>query len=131
MGIASCIVLIISCFLPWAYYPDVHQSFNGFYSYQNEYGKPGKFIVAVAVIALAFILLPRIWAKRVNLFLCALAVGYTIKTFIQFSSCYYSYCPQKQAGIYLMLISSVFMLIAAVFPELKEGIKNRSSANID
>ena len=79
--------------------------------------------MGTAVIALIFMLLPKLWAKRVNLFLCALATGYAIKTYIQFSSCYGAYCPDKQAGIYLMLISSVFMLVAAVFPELKGGIK--------
>ena len=125
LGIVSCIVLIVSCFLPWAYYDDsnIHENFTGFYSFSNYYGKPGKFLVGTAVIALIFMLLPKLWAKRVNLFLCALATGYAIKTYIQFSSCYGAYCPDKQAGIYLMLISSVFMLVAAVFPELKGGIK--------
>ena len=119
LGITACIVLIMSCFMPWAYYADLKQYFIGFYSFQNEYGRPGKFLVLVAVIALVFMLLPKLWAKRANLFLCALGVGYTIKTYILFGSCYNNYCPEKQVGIYLMLISSVVMLAATIFPELK------------
>lgn len=123
LGIAACIVLIVSCFLPWAYYADIHQHFTGFYSYQNNYGKPGKFLLVVGIIALALMLVPKLWAKRVNLFICALTVGYTIKTYILFTSCYNAYCPEKEMGIYLVLSASVMMLVACVFPELRIGAK--------
>ena len=123
LGIAACILLIVSCFLPWVYYADLQQSFTGFYSYQNEYGKPGKFLVPIAAIVLVFMLLPRIWAKRANLFLCALAVAYAVKSFVLFNSCYKNYCPEKLSGIYLMVITSVLMLIAAVFPDMKMNKK--------
>lgn len=119
LGIVACIALIISCFLPWTYYADLNQHFTGFYSYGNNYGKPGKFLIVAGAAALLFMLLPKIWAKRVNLFLCALTVGYTIKTYVLFVSCYNSYCPEKLPGIYLMLFSSVMILVASVFPRLK------------
>ena len=118
LGIAACIALIVSCLLPWAYYADINQTFTGFYSFKNEYGRPGRFLVMIGSIALVFMLLPKLWAKRTNLFLCALAVGYTIKTYILFGSCYNNYCPQKLMGIYLMLISSFIMLMASIFPEI-------------
>ena len=127
LGILACITLLISCFLPWAYYNDIHESFTGFYSYGNNYGKPGKFLVIVGGVALLFMLLPRIWAKRVNLFLCALTVGYTIKTYVLFGSCYNNYCPEKLPGIYLMLFSSIVMLAASVFPEIKMRAGNTST----
>ena len=128
LGILACITLIVSCFLPWAYYNDLHEDFTGFYSHGNNYGKPGKFLVIVGGVALLFMLLSRIWAKRLNLFLCALALGYTIKTYILFVSCYNNYCPVKLPGIYLMLFSSIFMLVAAVFPEFKMRAGNSSTA---
>ena len=118
-GIVACITLIISCFLPWVHFVDINQQFTGFYSYKNFYGKPGKFLVLLAAISLAFILLPKVWAKRTNLFLSALAVAYGIKSFVLFSSCYNNYCPQKLFGIYLMLACTVVMLISSVFPDLK------------
>ena len=95
LGIAACITLIITCFLPWVYYADINQNFTGFYSYQNQYGKPGKLLVVLGSVILIFMLLPRVWAKRANLFICALVVAYAIKTYILFSSCYNNYCPQK------------------------------------
>ncbi len=122
LGIAAGILLIVSCFLPWGYYADVKETFTGFYSHDNIYGKPGKLLVILAVVTLVFMVLPKIWAKRTNLFLTALGVGYAIKTYVLFSSCYNAYCPEMKAGIYIMLASSAVLLIASVFPQMT--IKN-------
>jgi len=125
IGLAACIVLVVSCFMPWAYYADAtivnvsDRTFTGFYSYGNNYGKPGKLLLLISILAFAFMLLPKIWAKRVNLFVCALGVGYAIKSFVLFTSCYNAYCPEKRAGIYLMLFSTIVMMIASAFPHLK------------
>jgi len=119
LGLAACITLIISCFLPWGYYADLNQHFTGFYSYNNQYGKPGKFLTIFAVLMFIFMLLPKVWAKRTNLFLGAFTLAYAFKTFILFASCYNNYCPQKQPPLYLMVACTVVMLIASVFPYLK------------
>ena len=119
VGMIACVVLVVVCFMPWSYYADIKETFTGFYSFQNQYGKPGKFLSLIATIAFALMLLPKIWAKRTNLFVCALGVGYAIKTFILFTSCYNAYCPEKKAGIYLMLTATVLMLLSAAFPDLK------------
>jgi len=118
-GIIACIILLLSCFMPWAFYADIHETFTGFYSFQNQYGKPGKFLSLMALIAFALMMLPKIWAKRANLFVCALAVGYAIKTYILFNSCYNAYCPEKKAGIFIMLLSTIIMLVSSAFPDLK------------
>ena len=124
VGLLACITLIISCWLPWTYYADDHilneadRTFTGFYSFQNNYGKPGKMLVFTGVFSILLIILPKIWAKRTNLFVCALGVGYSIKTYILYVSCYNAYCPDKKWGIYLMLYSTIAMLIASAFPNL-------------
>lgn len=124
-GLTACVLLIISCFMPWAYFADPHivneseRTFTGFYSYGNNYGRPGKLLVMIGVIVLILMLLPKIWAKRTNLFVCALAVGYAVKTYILFVSCYNAYCPEKKAGIFIMLTATIVMLIASVFPKLQ------------
>lgn len=125
IGIAACITLIVSCFLPWVYFADsnivneTERTFTGFYSFHNEYGKPGKLLVFLGLITLFFMLMPKVWAKRANLFICSLGLAYAIKTYILFGSCYNNYCPQKYFGLYLMVFSTVFMLLASVFPKLK------------
>ncbi|MEI9934845.1 MAG: hypothetical protein WDM71_08340 [Ferruginibacter sp.] len=125
IGLAACITLIVCCFLPWTYYADIDKTFTGFFSEQNEYGKPGVFLVALATISFIFILLPKLWAKRANLFLCALCVGYSIKTYILCTSCYNTFCPEKKAGIYIMLFSTFAMMLSAVFPDFKLEEKSK------
>ncbi len=110
--------------MPWVYFADPHiigesnKTFTGFYSYRNNYGKPGKFLVSIAVIFLTLMILPKIWAKRTNLFVCALGVGYAVKTYILFVSCYNAYCPEKRLGVFFMLFATLVMLVAAAFPKL-------------
>jgi len=119
LGILACVLLVVACFLPWGYYADLDKTFTGFYSYKNEYGRPGKLLVILAAIVLLFMLLPKIWAKRTNLFLSALTVAYAFKSYVLFTSCYNNYCPEKKYGVFLMLISSVVMLVASAFPYMK------------
>ncbi len=40
-GMAAALLLILCCFFPLAYFPDLQENFTGFYSRQNAYGKPG------------------------------------------------------------------------------------------
>jgi hypothetical protein len=130
IGLTACILLVVSCFLPWTYYADPHitivaqRTFTGFFTFQNQYGKPGKLLSLIAVIVFVFMLLPKIWARRANLFLTALGVGYAIKTYVLYTGCYNAYCPEKKAGIFIMLLSIILLLVAAVFPDLKLEKKN-------
>ena len=119
LGLVACITLIIACFVPWTYYPDIHKTFTGFYSEQNEYGRPGMFLVPIAVIIFIFILLPKVWAKRANLFLGGLELSFAIKTTVLFASCYDTHCPEKRVGIYLMLLSAIAIMIIVLFPDIK------------
>jgi len=119
IGIAACLILIMACFLPWAYYPDLGKTFNGFYSEGNAYGRPGRTFLFFGVLSAALFLIPRIWAKRVNLLVAAICIAYSIKTFVLFTACYEGTCPVKKAGIFLLMFASVTVLIAAVLPDLK------------
>ncbi|MEO6328786.1 MAG: hypothetical protein ABIO55_07635 [Ginsengibacter sp.] len=125
IGLAACAALIVACFIPWAYYPDLHKTFTGVYSESNMYGKPGKFLVFFAIASAVLILLAKVWAKRVHLFLAALFTGYAIKTYILFTSCYNTFCPEKKIGIYLMMIGCFLILIVAVLPDMKIDNKKK------
>ena len=118
-GIIATVILIVCCFMPWTFYPDINKTFTGFFSEQNEYGKPAVFLITIAIGSLLFSMLPQLWAKRTNMFWCALGVGYGIKTYILYTSCYGPFCPEKRVGIYLMLFAAVTMLLAALFPDVK------------
>ena len=137
VGLAACILLVVSCFIPWTYYDDASivnvadRTFTGFYTYKNNYGKPGKMMIVVAVLVMACMLISKIWAKRSSLFIAAIGVGYAIKSYILFTSCYNAYCPEKKAGIYLMLLSAIVMMICTAFPPMKlEQVKTKKTDQV-
>ncbi|MFI5155020.1 MAG: hypothetical protein ACHQEM_02485 [Chitinophagales bacterium] len=119
IGIIGGVLLIIACFLPWAYYPDIDKNFTGFFSEQNMYGKPGKFLVFLSLVTIVLFIIPRIWAKRTNLLVTAIVLAFAIKSFILFSACYHGICPEKKFGVFLLLAASVLMVIASIFPDIK------------
>jgi uncharacterized BrkB/YihY/UPF0761 family membrane protein len=119
IGLIAAAVLIATCFMPWTYHADVQKDFTGFFSEKNRYGRPGKFILIFIGVIVTLMLLPKLWAKRINLFLGAVLVAYAFKTYVLYTSCYMAYCPEKKAGVYLMLGASVVVFIATVFPNMK------------
>src|SRR6266516_2202691 len=121
IGLTACILLIVTCFVPWTYHADINKTFTGFFSEKNMYGKPGKFLIFFGITSAVLILLPKLWAKRTHLFLSALFFGYAMRTFILFTSCYNTYCPEKKYGIWLMISCCFLILIVSVFPDMKLG----------
>src|ERR1700748_876984 len=95
IGILASLVLIAGCYAPWAYYPDIDQTFTGFYSAQNYYGHPGKALVVLSILCMLCFIIPRIWAKRVNLLLTVITFSFGIKSYLLFTSCYRGTCPEK------------------------------------
>ena len=129
-GLLACVLLAVSCFLPWAYYPDLHKSFTGFFSEQNIYGRPGKVFVFFAVISVVLIFINKIWAKRILVLFAVLNIGYLLKTYVIFTSCYSAYCPQKQYGLYLLIISCLALLVVSIFPNLKVDVKEEEDGSL-
>ena len=113
-GIIACSLLIISCFMHWTWYPDIQKYFTGFFSEHNYYGRPGILLSFFAGTGILFYLLKKAWSDRLNLIFSALAVAYAITSFLRFSSSYDGFVPQKQAGIYLMLVCAFAHVILAV-----------------
>ena len=124
VGLVFAVGLIIACFLPWAYYPDIDKTFTGFFSQNNQYGRPGRFFVFIAIIYIILIYIPRIWAKRLNQLVGVLIFAYSIKTYYTFVACYRGICPEKKFGLLLVMMCAIVMLAAALVPNLKLKNKN-------
>jgi hypothetical protein len=120
LGIAACLLLIISCSLNWAWYPDIEKYFTGFYSQENYYGKPGILLSSIAIIGIVLHTFKKNWAYRLNLVFSAIGMAYGVTKFLVYSSGYDGYVPEKQWGIYLMLISAGIHLVVSAW---KSGLK--------
>ena len=126
IGIAAALLLIGACYLPWAYYPELQKEFTGFFSENNAYGRPGKFFIFFCGIAIILFLIPRIWAKRTNIFVGAIILAFAIKSFILYTACYRGICPEKRIGLFLVLLGSIGVVAAAVSPNIKLKDKDKS-----
>lgn len=124
--VLACVGLIVSSFLPWAYYPDLDKVFTGFYSERNLYGQPGKVFIFLAVISLVFGFINKVWAKRANLLIGAITIAYLIKTYLLYTTCYSGVCPEKRFGIYLLVISGLLLMVTALLPDTKVEVKKVS-----
>ena len=120
-GIIACILLIISCFLPWTHFNNIDQTFSGYHVKPfvtgNYYGKAGIPITIFSILILALMITPKLWAKRVNLFLSALLFAYCIRTYFIFTNALFPGEVDKKIGIFLILILSLFILVCSVFPK--------------
>jgi hypothetical protein len=117
------VLLLVACFMPWTYHADVGQSFNGFYSEKNLYGKPAKLILVLAGITTLCSFIKVLWIKRTALLVGGLNVAYGIKNFLLFGSCYLGYCPEKKAGLFLMLLATILVFLMTFFPDGKVNSK--------
>lgn len=123
VGLTACILLIVSCFVPWTYYPVLNETFTGFNakSFPNGtyYGKPGYFIVTITLIIIALMLIPRVWAKRINLFLSAFLIAYVLSKSHIFTNSLFKDEVVEKPGIFLIVINSSIIMISSLFPNLK------------
>ncbi|MBS1665242.1 MAG: hypothetical protein JST68_29625 [Bacteroidetes bacterium] len=118
IGVAAALLLVGACFMPWAYYPDLNKEFTGFFSELNRYGRPGKILIFFAVIEIVLFLIPKIGAKRANIFVTAMCVAFAIKSFILYAACYRGICPERRIGLWLVLVLSVIGVVASWLPNI-------------
>ena len=119
LGLLATIALIVSCFYPWVFIEQGNIVVSGINADGTTYGKPGYFHFLMSAFYLSFYFTPRIWAKRMNLLIGALNLGWAIRNYFIISACAFGECPQKKWALYVTLISSIFMLVAALFPQTR------------
>lgn len=117
-GVGLCILLIIFSFVPWVYIPSIDKHISGMFTEGTNFGKPAVINIFFTVISLVLFLIPKLWAKRINLFMVALNLAWTIRNFFVVSSCFAGECPEKQIGLYGLIITSVGILIMATLPKI-------------
>lgn len=117
-GLAGAILLIASCFAPWVFIVSRDITVSGIEATGTNFGKPGYFHFICIFFYLIFHFTPRIWAKRVNLLVTGLNAAWAFRNFFVIAACQGGECPEKKIGIYLVIISSLLMLISALFPDI-------------
>ena len=119
IGLVAVILLVVSCFLPWVIIASKNIIISGVDSTGTNFGRPGYTHFVLSFFFIIFHLVPKLWAKRVNLLIVALNIAWAIRNYVIISMCREGECPEKQIGFWLVMVASVLMLLAALFPDVK------------
>ena len=119
IGTFASLATIAFCFAPWVYIPLIKTTITGFYTAGTSFGQPGIMHTVICVLAIACFLIPRVWAKRVNLFLCAFNLAWAVRNYILITQCFMGECPEKKMGMYAVVASSAVMMVMSLLPKMK------------
>jgi hypothetical protein len=89
------------------------------------YGKPGLMHFILGIVLILFFIIPKIWAKRVNVFIAAINLAWSIRNYILLTTCYMGECPKAKPALYLAPILSLAILIMSFLPDLKQLEKRK------
>jgi hypothetical protein len=120
LGVAAAVALIVFCFFPWVVIERKDIIVSGVESTGTTFGKPGYFHFFFAGFYILLVWINRLWSKRVNIFLSAFNLAWAFRNFAIISACSGGECPEKQAGLYMILISSLVMLLSVLFSGASE-----------
>ena len=118
LGAAACVALIINCFFPWSYVAEINLLITGVNGGENL-GKPGLFNIILCAVMIAFFFIQKIWTKRTNVFLGALNIAWSFRNYLLVSTCAGGICPEKKAGIFILIFLSFFIEIMTFLPPIK------------
>jgi hypothetical protein len=118
IGIAAAILLVVSCFTIWVIIPSKNIVVTGVNAEGTNYGRPGYFNLLMTLFFVVLTLIPRIWAKRINILVAALNFAWTLRNYFVITTCLAGECPEKHSGIFLLMLASLMILISSLFPDL-------------
>ncbi|HEX5655272.1 MAG TPA: hypothetical protein VFX58_19500 [Chitinophagaceae bacterium] len=117
-GLGAALLLVITCFIPWVTIDAKNIVISGVDASGTNFGKPGYFNLLMTIFFVFFSLIPRVWAKRANLLVVALNLAWAIRNYFLLSACRGGECPEKETGLYLLLLACGLMLASALFPPI-------------
>lgn len=118
LSILAAVVVIVSCFFPWVIIKSKNITVTGVDVAGLAYGHYGYFLIPLALIFILFQLINKIWAKRWNVAFGALILTIAFACLLIFR-CEYGECPEKQPALYIMFVSSLFVLLGSLLPDVK------------
>jgi hypothetical protein len=119
IGLAAAVLLIVACFSPWVIIESRDITISGMDTTGSKFGKPGYLHLLMVFFFLIFHFTPRLWAKRFNLLVVGINTAWFIRNFFLIAVCRGGECPERQSGLYMLLLATILMLVAALFPDME------------
>jgi hypothetical protein len=118
IGIIAALAIIAVCFMPWVILPVRQQTITGMDATGTDFGKPGLLNIVISGAATLFFLVPRIWAKRTNVFLAAVNLAWSVRNYLLVSTCLMGECPRKQPALFLLLFFALVVQLMSFLPKI-------------
>lgn len=113
-SLAAAVILIVSCYQPWIIVLSKQIIISGVDARGTSFGKPGYFNLLLTSFYIVLTLVPRLWAKRVNIFIATINMAWLFRNYLLLSRCEAGECPQKQSFFYIFILAGVCMFIGAL-----------------
>lgn len=119
IGVGLIIAFCVLAYMPWIYIPSLQVYVKGMDSGGTIFGKPALMNLICCGLSFVLFLIPRIWAKRTNLFSTTVNLGWAFKNFVLLSVCRGGECPDRQPAAYLMLLVAIGIFVMSLLPDIK------------
>ena len=123
IGIVACLIVLICSYLPWSIVVSEHITISGFDTKGTRFGRPGLFLDFFTILTLLLFAIPKIWAKRTNIFIGAIVFTWSIRNYILVSTCLMGECPVKQPALYVLVGASLVVMIMTLLPTINTSKK--------
>jgi hypothetical protein len=84
----------------------------------TDFGKPGLLNIVISGATILFFLVPRIWAKRTNVFLAAVNLAWSVRNYLLVSTCLMGECPSKQPALFVLLFLALVVQLMSFLPKI-------------
>ncbi|MBV9986386.1 MAG: hypothetical protein JO301_01805 [Chitinophagaceae bacterium] len=126
IGIIATLILAVLCFMPWTYIASRQLLVYGMHAEGTNFGKPGLFHLILGGMMLLLFAVPKIGAKRTNVFVAALNLAWAFRNFLLLSSCMMGECPEKKPALYIIIVLAVIIQLMALLPKVDMPSKTRA-----
>jgi hypothetical protein len=119
IGLFAALGIIAACFFPWSFIESRGLVITGMSAPNTNFGRPGLMNIIILSVSIVFFVLPKIWGKRVNVFLGMFNLAWSIRNFIVVSGCLMGECPVKRPALYVMIVLSAVVLLMTLLPKME------------
>lgn len=118
IGIVAALAVIAVCYMPWVFIASNNTLVTGMYSGETSFGRPGLMNIFLSSICLLLFAVPKIWAKRTNVFIAVINFAWAIRNYIILTTCQVGECPEKRIGLYILLLATFVIQLMTFFPKI-------------
>jgi hypothetical protein len=122
-GIIAVFALAAVCYLPWSYIAEKNIFVTGMSAPGTMFGQPGLMHLVLGLPLIIFFIIPKIWAKRINVFIGAINLAWSVRNYILLTTCFMGECPHMKAGLVFSIMLSAFILVMVFLPKINVPVK--------